>query len=597
MTVWNKSLPAVSIAFALQFACGGGSSADNEPSDDTVTGHHDSSAEDNGLGTSGSSTSGQAVGEDDLVDDAIEAFPDHQVCEQPGLSSPVLRRLSHVEYRNTLRDLLHGIPFVTSSTPPVELLPDAAIYGFENNARALGASAVLVEQYASEAQKVAEKIATGEMANCTLEEDQCGLDFVGKFGAQAFRRPLSTQENQRFEAFFVQQRQALGLKAALALTAEALLQSPGFLYRIELPAENAEVASSIAEPYAMASRMSYLLWQTMPDQQLFDAAEAGQLSTPGQLAAQARRMLDDPKAATALVDFHRQWLGLGRVLGESKDTERFPLWQPETSQDALEESLRFVEYVYSEAHGSVQALLTLRVAFVNESLAALYGVDYNFDSGEVWQQVELPPERAGILTRAAFLAGFGHPATTSPPLRGVAVLDKFLCSRPPPAPASADTSTPVAEQGTVATTRQLFAQRTEPAQCQGCHLSINGIGMAFEQFDTIGRFRIEENGLPVDSSGELFVGEGAGVFDGIVELSDKLSQSQQVQACAVKNFYRSAFGQTEASEDQCQLEFLQQALAEHQGDLREVLVELVASAQFAGRARPLEAPAASSEEL
>lgn len=602
MTFWNNSLRGLgSVAFLL-LACGNELSGDSLSSldGDKLYRGSDSDAESrSGNGSEAddpelNSADGTAFVRDIAEDDAIEVFPDSGSCDVPGLAVPMLRRLSHVEYRNTLRDLL-GEAVLSE----VSLLSDSAISGFENNARALGASAVLVEQYASQARGVAKRLAELEMADCEsgLEPGvECGDYFVENFGSRAFRRPLSFEELGRYSEFFAKQKQALGLPAALALTAEALLQSPGFLYRIEVPKLAATLVSSVGQPYALASRISYLLWQTMPDQTLFDAAAAGELSTPEQLAIQARRMLQDPRAAETLVDFHRQWLGLGRVLDETKDEQRFPLWQADTAQDALEESLRFVQYVYSQAEGNVDSLLTDRTAFVNEAMAELYEVDYDYVSGEEWQQVQLPSERAGILSRAAFLAGFSHPAGTSPPLRGVAVLDKLLCSRPPPAPASADTSTPTAEQGIAVTTRELFVQRTEPAQCQGCHLSINGIGMAFEEFDTIGRYRTEENGLPVDASGQLFLADSGGQFDGIVELSERLSQSQQVQGCAVKNIYRNAFGQTETGQDRCRLEQLEQAMIEHNGDLREVLVALVSSAQFAGRAKPLSLNTDSLEE-
>ncbi len=521
---------------------------------------------------------GQAAHADDgafrsPADRPLSAFPDEAECSgDAALAPPTLRRLSHVEYENTLRDLL-GEQRLES----LPLAPDAAVGGFENNARALGASSVLVEQYSEHARLVAAALAARELAACD-EPSRCGDDFVARLGCRAFRRPLSEDELQRYGDFFRGQRDEQGVEGALRLTAEALLQAPSFLYHVELPAE--ANASSVAGPYAMASRLSYLLWQSMPDEELMLLAERGALSTPEQLAAQARRMLEDPKATSALVDFHRQWLGVGRVLGETKDPERFPEWQPQTSAEALEESLRFVEHVFREGRGTLEELLTDRTAFVTETLAELYGVPFD-PGGERWQKVELPEERAGILTRAAFLAGYSHPATTSPPLRGVAVLDALLCSRPPPAPANADTSTPQAEEGSVATTRELFAQRTAPDQCQGCHRSINGLGFAFEQFDTVGRLRTQEYGLPVDASGTLFTSDGAIEFDGIVELSEELAASEQVQVCAVRALYRSAFGQLEGAADRCRVERLQGISSEHGGDLREALVALASSAQFA----------------
>jgi hypothetical protein len=472
--------------------------------------------------------------------------------------------------------------------PKAEFSADLSVHGFENNAAALNPSPMLLEQYSAAASRIAELAAAApeKLLPCASGTPDlgCGQEFIRSFGRKAFRRPLTADEQARYEMLFTQQMNEISFTAALELTLEAFLQSPQFVYRIEAgdPGENAD-SSVRLDGYSMASRLSYLLWQSMPDEALLDAAEQGSLQTSEGIADQARRMLQSPLAVQAMVDFHRQWLGFDRVLSENKDPDLFPDWNDSLRNAMREESDRFVAQIFGpQGSATIRDLLLSTTSFVNGPLAALYGVPAK---GDDWQRVDLPSsERAGILTRANFLAGEAHSTNGSPPLRGVAVLDRVLCSRPPAPPANIDATAPVSDPNVVRTNRQLFEERNGVAQCQVCHRGINGIGYGFEAYDSIGRFRTLDRGMNVDASGELIGTDVDGTYAGAIELSQRLADSHQVAECAAKNWYRYAFARSEDSADECMLEYVYQAMDESAGDVRELLVRMVTSYPFTYRA-------------
>jgi hypothetical protein len=529
---------------------------------------------DPGAGSAVASSADGAIQSDDPNVSGLTA------CKPDSVKVIPVRRLSHAEYNRTVRALFPGVEI-----PEQSFAADLRIHGFENNASATHTSPVLIEQYADAASRIAELAASelGEVLPCAPSEGEmnCAKQFIARFGLSAFRRPLHGEEQARFEAFFAQQMEAISFSAAVELTLQAFLQSPQFLYRLELGAEEEKAGAVVAlDDYAMASRLSYLLWQRMPDRELFDAAGRGELHTASQIEAQARRMLKEPAAQAALVDFHRQWLDFDRLLTEDKDASLFPDWNEGLRAAMREESDRFVAHVFNEGSASVAELLTSNVSFVNQPLAELYGVKAGTSD---WSKVTLPKERAGILTRGTFLASRAHSTNGSPPLRGVAVLDQLLCSAPPSPPPTVDTSLPANTNGKPMTNRALFESRTGKAECQGCHQSINGIGYGLEAFDAIGRFRMTDQGQPVDARGELVASDVGGTYDGAVELSTKLASSQQVEQCAVKNWFRFAMARKEQSNDSCKLDALYAALDKGGGDVRELLVAIATSFEFTHR--------------
>ncbi|MBW1906982.1 MAG: DUF1592 domain-containing protein [Deltaproteobacteria bacterium] len=495
-----------------------------------------------------------------------------------------MRRLTNSEYDNTVRDLLGG------DVPALPEQPsDAVLEGsFENDASSLGPSDVRIARYETAAMAVGEHVVNNATARdhvvpCATSDADCGWQFVESFGKRAFRRPLTDEELDRWFGFFESQRTSIDFDAAVQLTVAAMLQTPQFLYRLE--SEGSDVNSDQVEltQHEVASRLSYFLWETMPDAELLAAAEAGELTNAEQLETQARRLLGDDRARNAVRNFHRQWLYLDRVLDEDKVPELFPMWGSQARESAKEETLRFIEGTFFDG-GTVEDLFTSNVAYVDALMAQLYDIPA---PSAPWSQVELDPaERGGLLSRVAFLAGNAHEANGSPPLRGVFVMERLLCETRPSPPANVDTSTPTADpdQGPM-TNRDLFEERVAPSTCQGCHVRIDGFGYGFENYDAVGMFRQEDNGLPVDASGFADgIGNDAG-YEGAVELQTLLGQSDVVRDCVAKQWFTYVNGRSIEPADTCQLEAIQTAFADNGGDLVELLVSIVTRPEFRLRSK------------
>jgi hypothetical protein len=514
-----------------------------------------------------------------------------------------MRRLSRTEYVRTLEDLFPDALFVGGARPTLpELPPDSTAGGFENDARSLGPSDVGVSRWEETAFRYARDLTAtpdrlamllpcAASASDDASQRACGVTLIRDLGARVYRRPLAEDEVGRYQVFFDAQRAAIDFPAAVQLTLMAMLQTPHFLYRLELPSPGTGDAEEMVAltPWETASRLSYLFWQSMPDRALFDAAAAGELATSEQIEAQARRMLEDERARDAVLDFHRQWLDFDRILADehlARAPDLYPSWSPALREALREEEDRFVESTLFEGEGTLRALFTSRETFVNASLASLYGVSDGPADDATWAPATLPEgERAGLLTRGGFLASHAHGGNGSPPLRGLFVMERLLCEPRPSPPADADTSPPTIEDGAPAmTNRQLFEARTEPPICQGCHVRIDGFGFGFEHYDAIGAFRELDNGLPVDASGNL---DGTGVdgpYVGAVEMSEALAESPVVTECATRQWLRFALGRAPERGESCFLDRLVSRFSESGTDVRDLMVAIAASPEL--RMRP-----------
>jgi hypothetical protein len=511
----------------------------------------------------------------------------------PSIAPAPLRRLSYAEYQATTKDLLGSL-----KTADTLLTRDPAARGFENRAALLNPSPALVEQWGDAAIDAGLKasVSLAAIVPCApktaAEEKTCGATFVEQFGARAFRRPLTTEEKADYGAFFEGERASSDFKGAVQLTTEVMLQSPQFLYRIELGDAATAAPDRIGlTQHEVASRLSYLLWGSMPDKALFDAAAAGGLADAAAREAQARRMMTDPRAGAMMVEFHRQWLDLDRLDKEPKDAATYPKYNDALRGAIREESNRFVQKVMWQGPGTIAAFLTSTDAQVNAPLAALYGVAAPMSTSG-WGDVTLDPmQRAGFLTRANFLASRAHALEGSPPLRAVFIRDRLLCMSPLAPPADANLSEPKATAGTAAmTNRQLFEARIAPATCKGCHTIINPMGYGLENYDAVGAYRTTDDGLPVDASGSIGGTDVDGPFNGGVELSKKLAQSKTVQTCVAQNWFQYALGRDLGTEDSCRMAKLNLALSDAGGDVRELLVALVKSPEFVYRNPIVSAP-------
>jgi hypothetical protein len=499
-----------------------------------------------------------------------------------------LRRLSNTEYKYALVDLF---PQVRVALPP--LPADSAISGFDNEAQAQQPSDLRIARFEEIANLYADAVTTDAAAVSTLthcvswatpsQASDCSVQFVHDIGARIFRRPLTADEQERMLRRFSSWMMSLDFAAAVRLTVSSMLQSPQFLYRAE-PATGSDTEAPV-EPYAMASRMSFLLWESVPDDELLAAAARGELSTAESIRQQATRMLNDPRAVRLVWDFHRQWLELDRILNEEHDMrtpEIDPSWTITTKASALRESQLFVEQSFLR-QGTLIDLLTSRSAWVNPDMARLYNVANPADTDvNTWRETSLDAtQRAGLLTRIAFLAGTSHRGGTSPPVRGNALMLRLLCRLPAPPPPGADLSMPIPDpMGGPQTNRQLFEQRTAPRSCQKCHRELNGYGFGFENYSAAGQFVNRDNGLPIDASGRIVGTDVDSTFNGAVDLSTKLQYSRDVYHCAVGQWLRYALGREVSANEIALVDGLADRFGATDGNIRELLLAIVTADTF-----------------
>jgi hypothetical protein len=522
----------------------------------------------------GGNDTGTGDGDGDGDGDTGDGDPDG-----PELKLPA-RRLSHFEYSNTLRDLFPHIVL-----PNLELPADPSSEGFDNDGQALVPSTVLIEAYDENARQVAH-LATEDLPTLLgcdpADGEVCIEQFVDSFGAKAFRRPLTEQERVDLLVFYGEAPGDTDLRAGTELTISLILQSPQFLYRIELPPEGAEPTEpgelAPIGAYDVATRLSYFLWSSMPDDELIAAAAGNALSTPEQIETQARRMLADPKAKDAFLHFHEQWFDLGRVDTITKLPEHN--FDDALREAAKQEARQFVEHVLFDDAGTLTDLLTSNRTFVNDRLAEIYGVAP--PGPDTWVEVELDPaQRAGFMTQVAFLSGHGHPLNPSPVLRGVYSLKDVLCW-PLGAPPPVAEAMMIPEAPPDQTNRQAYEALTAADECQFCHAIINPVGFAFENYDTLGRWRDQDNGQPIDASGHF---QDAN-FVGVPELMSQLATRSDVHRCVSTKWLRFAYGGGRVLATPGILDQTTEEFAAVDYSITELMIAIVTNPRFSTDPRP-----------
>jgi hypothetical protein len=503
---------------------------------------------------------------------------------RPGPSG--LRRLTPAEYENTIGDLFPGVP-----VPDLTLSRDGSPTDrsvFDNDMRGQTVSPLRTEEFQRAAVAVAGAAVNNldRWAPCTENTTDCAARIAVDIAERAQRRPLSEEDRTTFTTFIEGARVERGLNEAVAMLLEAILQSPQFLYRPEIGiTDGAPEGLAQLDDFEVASRLSYFLWRTMPDAELRDAAASGSLSDVEGLEAQARRMLEDPRASASLADLHSQWFELGRLDTLEIEPSLYPDFSPALRGDIRSSADRFFADTFAQGEGGLETLFAGRHAYVNDRLASIYGVDPPGTDELV--RVELDGDRrAGILTQAAFLAARSKPTVHSPILRGTFVLSHVLCSPAPPPPPGADTMTTALPEGTIVTTRERTTlTHSGVSICASCHTRIDGAGFAFENYDALGHYRETEFGLPVDARTTLVdVGDASGGVDGAVELGERLADSDTVRACVATHYFRYAMGRGETDYDRCQIRSLADRLRESNGDLRELVIAMIVSPSFRFRA-------------
>ncbi len=466
-------------------------------------------------------------------------------------------RLTHAQWANTLRDL-----FELDGSAGDELARDFRLdpnqngFLFDNYAASLSVDEALWREYQQAAGQIAERVTRDPARIAKLvppgnDDEARARAFIARFGPRVHRRPLTKAEAEGYLELFRNGREAYtgmgAFEAGLRLLVEALLQSPHFLYRIEGNGGRAAGALKL-DGYDMASRLSYTLWNSMPDARLFAAAADGKLTDPAVIAGEARRMLDDARAEPVILRFHAQLFERERLSQVSPSRNRFPDVSDHFAEYAARESDLFVKYQVLEQSAGYKELLSSSETFVNAELARVYGLEGSF-TGD-FSKVSLDPsQRHGLLTQIAFLASHATSVDPDPIHRGVFVARRLLCEKlsappgmVPPLPASNGR-----------TNRQTVSDHTEAngSVCATCHKwIINPLGFPFETYDAIGRFRSDDNGQPIDASSKASIDDGARAVKDGLELSQALAESPQAHACYARHWLEYAYGRPFTARDQ-----------------------------------------------
>jgi hypothetical protein len=521
---------------------------------------------------------GQSSGGSSSVVPEVTPAQCAEAATDPGPSP--LRRLTRDEYNYTVHDLLGDTTAPGSSFPGEELA-----FNFPNNADVQTVSSLLIEGYETAAIELSTAAVTDlpALLGCdpvATGEDACVQSFLTNFGLKTYRHPLDADEIDSLFAFYTTTKSNRDFPTAVRLTLQAMLQSPRFLYRVE--ALGTEAVTRLTG-HEVATRLSYLLWSSMPDSMLLDAAANGGLDTNEGVAQQAQRLLQDPRANQAVVSFFESWLDLQRLKhSDAKDPDVFPTFTADLVPLLRQESDLFVSDVFFNG-GDLKTLFLGNYTFMNKPLADYYGM--TGPAGDAFERVTLDATKyAGFLTQAGVLAGLGKVNETSPVQRGFFVRERLLCNPPDPPPANIPSLRP---PDPTLTTRARLAEHREAAACAGCHNLMDPIGFGFEHFDGAGLWRDTENGLTIDATGELTNTDVDGTFDGALELATRLAESPQAEACAVLQWFRFGYGRGESAADGCNLLRLETAFSDAGGNFQALVLALTQSDAFLYRTNEL----------
>lgn len=502
--------------------------------------------------------------------------PETDPCSEPGPNpgpSP-LRPLTALQWENTIRDLFQGAVDPTRAQFPTSHVQNGySTFVGANIVSESGAENILLS-----AEEVARQATqdTDALLSCapSQSEADCVAAFIDDFGMRTFRRPLRPDERDRLLAIY--QIPGFSLSEKVGMILEVLLQSPQFLYLDETGGEPVAEDVMAMDDYAVAQRLSYFFWNTMPDEALFTAAKEGRLSSVDEIRAQAVRMLADPRAAAVVGNFHQEWLQIYDLTDEVKNPSVYPSYSPALATSMEGALRRFAQHIVLTQDGTLRDLLTSRFAYTDQLLDDVYGTDSGSSGPGDFRQVTLPPEeRAGVLTRAAFLTRHAYDAASNPISRGVFVIRNLFCEDLVIPPGLMATRPPLVEGSTP---RERLAVHRDREACAACHDKIDPLGFSFERYDGIGAFRSRyDNGREIDTFGQY--DDLSISFDDALELTDRLVETGRVRDCYAAQWFRYTVGRVETERD-CSLERLQDRFAATGGNVQDLMIGIAESDAF-----------------
>lgn len=493
-----------------------------------------------------------------------------------------IRRLNRAEYNNTIRDLL-GVKFQPANDFP----QDDVGYGFDNIGDVLSLPPLLMEKYLAAAEKIVDKALSDPQTRKRIffvatQNEESARQILERFAGRAYRRPVRGDELSRLFRFVeMAQKNGDGFETGISLAMQAVLVSPHFLFRVEMdrrrPGDKADIRP--IGDFELASRLSYFLWSSMPDEELFDAARSKKLREPEVLKKQVRRMLKDARSRTLVDNFAGQWLELRNLKDFKPDPDLFPRFNEKLRSAMLKETELFFESIVREDR-SILDFIEADYTFVNEQLAKHYGL--SGVQGEAFRRVSLKgTPRGGILTQAAVLAVTSNPTRTSPVKRGKWILDNILNAPPPPQPAGVEELKDDKEAVESGSLRQRLEQHLSNPGCAACHQRMDPLGFGLENFDPIGAWRSRDGKHAIDATGTLPNGQS---FNGPVELRAILKGRHEAFArCFAEKLLTYALGRGVERSDRCTLDDIVKSAGKHQYKFSRLVIDIIKSDPFQKR--------------
>ncbi|MEQ1824855.1 MAG: DUF1592 domain-containing protein [Pirellula sp.] len=502
------------------------------------------------------------------------------------LQPQTIRRLTHTQYNNTVRDLLGD-----QSQPANRFPKEDFIHGFRNQREGQGVSPLQAEAYSESAERLARAAFRGgdqqglvETEPKSPEDRDAALGFVRRFGMKAFRRPLTDEDVEKYvRLHLASSKRANDFFLGAATVVEAMLQSPNFLFHIE------GAHKGNRQSYTVVNRLAYLLWDTMPSDEMLRRAELNEYDRIENIERLAKQMLEDPKAILAMDEFLAQWMRFDSVLGASRDRRRYRDFNNEVAAAMVEETRQLFRHLVWNDQNFME-FFSAEYTFINSSLAQLYGLPA---PSEDFARVEYPKDsgRAGVLGHGSFLVLTSKPSETSPTARGLFVRNHFLAQEIAPPPPGVNSVLPEIAEDKPMTNRQRLDLHLNSEACAGCHRLIDPIGLGLEQYDAIGRYQakmqLRFGGRDNPNTKELELDTTAqiqGIMDSMFssprELGKLLASNETCQRCIVKQFFRYAFGREETMADQAILEEVFIRFRDSGFRFRELVLAIVTSKLF-----------------
>ncbi len=484
------------------------------------------------------------------------------------------RRLNRTEYRNTVRDLL-GVDF----NPNADFPADDIGYGFDNIGDVLSLPPLLMEKYVTASKKIADLAIKEKLIFITTPDKEktkrdAAKTILTKLASRAYRRPVAGDEvDKLLKLYDVGEKNEASFEAALKLPIRALLVSPHFLFRIE--PDGAAETNAVSE-FELASRLSYFLWSTMPDDELFEEARKGTLRK--NLDAQVLRLLKDPKSIELAENFATQWLQVRRLEAMKFDPAKFPGYDPDLRDAMLKEVVLFFDSIVRDDR-PIYDLVDADYTFLNERLAKHYGIDSVGD----FKRVKLTDRRrGGVLTMAAVLAATSDPNRTSIVKRGKWVLESILGIEPPPPIPDAANLKEDKEGGAMTLRQRMEKHRADP-NCAGCHAKMDPIGFGFENYDATGAWREKDGDIALDTAATLPDGKS---FKGPIELKDILkARKAEFLGCFIEKLLTYGLGRGVEYFDGVAVKEIAAAATKLDAKFSAVIIEIVKSYPFQNRQR------------